>query len=133
MTILDEILAGFAAALLVTVAVLLIINADLRADLAAAKANATSLSIVNGDLKDKTDKQNQALLALQAEGDARSRAAEKALKTAQAQAKRYAAESAAVAAYPASGGDCAAAANILRDYLKAPFANGGSVLKNEER
>lgn len=119
MTILDNILAGVIAVLVIALGVVLVMNADLRADLARMDANVAALSRANADLKNAAEKQNQAIANLQADGEAKARVAEKAVRAAALQAKHYAAEAAALAKQPvANRNDCAAATQILRDYLK---------------
>lgn len=115
---LDKILGGIAAGLLAALGVCLVMNANLRADLATVKANAAMLTGVNAELKTQAEKQNRAIAVLKAESEARTRAAEKAVKTAGMLAKHYAAEADLIGQRPVTGDDdCAAATKILRDYL----------------
>ena len=122
MTILDNILAAIVAALVIALGVVLVMNADLRADLATVNANAFALSRANTDLKSAVEKQNRALALLQVASAAKTHAAEKAVKAASLHAQRAKTKAAAIAKEPVANGsakdDCAAATQILRDYLK---------------
>src|SRR5271154_6908679 len=117
MTILDNILASVAAELLVALGTVLVINANLRADLAVAKANVLTISGVNADLKDKAEQQNRAIADLQKLGEARARKASSAVRAAQKWADDYTAKAVELGKQKPAGDDCRAAADYLHAYL----------------
>jgi hypothetical protein len=118
MTVLDKILASIIAALLLMFGIVLIMNANLRADVAQARANVSVLTAANADFKNSTEKQNQAIQALKAAGDARLAAVQKAMKRASAEATQYRTQAAVIANIKSEGDDCAGARVVLGNYLQ---------------
>jgi hypothetical protein len=122
MTIVDEILLALAALLAFTVGVLLIVNADLRAEMAQVRANATALASVNLDWKDKTERQNKAMQELRAAEVVKNATAAAAVKRAAEDGRKFVAEADRLArrqvAQSTPDQDCGEARAVLHDYLE---------------
>ena len=108
-----KILAGVALFLIVLFAWLLIANANLRADLAEARASNTALHLANDAFKDSAERQAKNWAAMQADAAQRYAAAQ---KTADRIIARYKKDAAQLKALRPQGGDCAAAAKLIDSY-----------------
>lgn len=121
MSLLDKIMFGTGAAILLFIAIfimwLLIANAHLRAKLAEANANGTACHLVNDEFRQKLEQQNQAVLALRNESAARAKKALEAEQKALGTATQLQKHAAHLAQQKSSGDDCKEAAKLLDGYI----------------
>jgi hypothetical protein len=117
----DKILLGVGAAIALVVAIAIVwlsfANAHLHAALAIAQANVTACQITNDDFRQKAEKQDQAIAALQNESAARAKRASEAEQAAQKTAAPFQAEADRLAGRKNAGDDCKAAADLLNHFI----------------
>jgi hypothetical protein len=119
MTIDWRILAALTLALVIAFAVLLVINANLRAEVSIAKSESAALHIDNADFKAKLDRQNRAAEAFKVEASARTRRAAVLTKSAQADAKRHLTIASDLEQEKSDGDNCSATNILLNHYIQA--------------
>ena len=115
MTIDLRILLGMALLIVGGFASLLIINANLRAEMATARNESAALHIDNAAFKDAAVRQNQAIAVFQQMAANRKIRTAKAEQAALAAANHYTA--AAARLEKANGNGCNAAEKLIDDYL----------------
>jgi hypothetical protein len=118
MSLETKILLGVALLLIALFAGLLVMNADLRADLAAADSTNAALRLANEEFEQAAQAQMRAVEKLRIADARRAKRAEKAQKIAAAKAARFEAEAAQIAKLKPQGDDCAATAKLIDDYVR---------------
>ena len=113
-----KILLGVALALTALFTVLFVMNADLRADLAAANSGNTALRLANDEFAEEAQKQMRASEKLRIAAALRAKRALIAQKTAAGMIARYKAEEAQLKKIRPHGDDCAAAEKLIDDYIR---------------
>lgn len=111
-----RILAGLALALVVAFAWLLIANADLRAELATARAGNEALRLANDQFTTAAARQNKAVAHWQALAAAHTKNITAAWKAAAKIAARYEAQAEALQEKKIAGDDCRAAQQLMDFY-----------------
>lgn len=110
-------MAGLGVAAISVFSWLLIGRANLKAELAQARADDALCQNVNADWAAKAAQNHQALVALQQAAQRRSEQAAQAQKDAQQQANRHALQAKAILAQTSTGSDCEASQALLRQYI----------------
>jgi hypothetical protein len=112
------IMGGAFLILLAALAVLLIINADLRASLAKSDAAQSVLQSQNKDWAEKMAARNAALAKIKAADAANAKRIKKAEAAATASEKKLTDEATALAALKFTGSDCDQATALAKIYLE---------------
>lgn len=114
----SKIMGGALAACAAFIIGLWVTNAHLRAELAEMRADNAAFVAANDQCKAGIEHQNAAIAKMQAEAEARHQAAIKAARDAQAVAWGFESEAEKLRQKTASGDLCAAADNLINDYLR---------------
>ena len=114
-----RILGALMLVIVIAFAVLLVINADLRADVSIARSESAALHIDNAGFKTKLDQQNQAIEALRTEASARNQRAASLVKTTQTTVKNHLSAATKLENSKTSGDDCTASNALLSRYIQA--------------
>jgi hypothetical protein len=118
MSLESKILIGVMLALIALFATLLVMNADLRADLARAETGNAGLRLANDEFKEAAQKQMQAAEQLRIADALRAKRAETAQKAAAGKIARFEAEAGQLAKIKPEGSDCAAAGRLIDAYVR---------------
>ena len=118
MTIDWRIIAVFIVALVIAFATLLVVNADLRANLASARAESAALHIDNASFKAKVDQQNKAIIAWQTQATARAKRITAAENGAKKTFQKHMDAAANLKTRKAGSNGCDAAETLIDAYIK---------------